>query len=106
MRIKGTKKNNVTLRQRKIKNNQFSLYLDIYRDGVRSYEYLKLYIKESPRTAAERATIKETLVLAEKIRTLREAELQTTMPSAFIPPHKSKVNLQRFLQAVYFAVCE
>ena len=95
MRIKGTKKNNVTLRQRKIKNNQFSLYLDIYRDGVRSYEYLKLYIKESPRTAAERATIKETLVLAEKIRTLREAELNHNA-FGFTPPHKSKVNLHDF----------
>ena len=95
MRTKGTKKNNVSLRQRKLRNGNISLYLDIYREGIRSYEYLRLYIKESPRTAAERATIKETLVLAEKIRTLREAELNHNA-FGFTPSHKSKVNLHDF----------
>lgn len=95
MRTKGTKKNNVTLRQRKTTTGYFSLYLDIYREGVRSYKYLRLYIKEHPRTAQERATIKETLALAEKARALHEVELNNNA-FGFTPPHKSKVNIHDF----------
>ena len=33
----------VRIRQRKLKNGNISLYLDIYSDGVRKYESLSLY---------------------------------------------------------------
>ena len=37
-------KNFVRLRNKKLANGNKSLYLDIYRDGVRSYEFLKMYL--------------------------------------------------------------
>ncbi len=70
---KGTKKNNVTLREKPLANGNISLYLDIYRDGVRVKEYLKLYVVEKPKSTAERAENKETLRLAEEIRTARQS---------------------------------
>ena len=63
---KGTKKNNVTLREKALSNGNISLYLDIYRDGVRVKEYLKLYIVKKPKNTFERQQNKETLQLAEK----------------------------------------
>lgn len=87
---KRTKKNNVTLREKPLSKGNISLYLDIYRDGVRSYEFLKLYIMDKPRTPIERTCNKETLELAEKIRIQRENDLNN---SAFgqITPEKKKV---------------
>ena len=72
---KGTKKNNVVLREKALSNGNISLYLDIYRDGVRTYEFLKLYVSVKARTIIEREKNRETLELAEKIRTQRESEL-------------------------------
>ncbi|MBR5189678.1 MAG: hypothetical protein IKW17_05395 [Paludibacteraceae bacterium] len=34
----------IRLRLKKLANGNQSIYLDIYRNGVRSYEFLKLYI--------------------------------------------------------------
>jgi len=87
---RGVKKNNVTLREKPLVNDNISLYLDIYRDGVRSYEFLKLYINDKARTPIERQRNKENLELAEKIRTQRESDLNH---SAFgiISPAKQKV---------------
>ncbi len=95
---KGTKKNNVVLREKKLANDNLSLYLDIYRDGVRSYEFLKLYVNANPRTPADRLSNKETLELAETIRTQRESEMNH---SAFglVAPTKQKVLYQDFVKS-------
>jgi len=68
----------VTLRKR-LKNNKVSLYLDIYSNGVRSYEYLKLYLYQengnlSKQTKEEN---KKTIELAETLRSKRHYEIQT-----------------------------
>ena len=34
----------IRLRMKSLSNGSKSLYLDIYRDGKRTYEYLKMYI--------------------------------------------------------------
>ncbi|RZT96015.1 site-specific recombinase XerD [Ancylomarina subtilis] len=57
----------VTLRQRK-KNGKISLYLDYYNKGKRKFDYLGLYLTPEPCTKLERATNKQTLDLANKIR--------------------------------------
>lgn len=94
---KGTKKNNVTLREKALSKGNISLYLDIYRDGVRVKEYLKLYIVDKPKNTFERQQNKETLQLAEEIRTARETELNH---SAFglVSPVKKRINFLEFFQ--------
>lgn len=65
----------ITLRKRKLKTGNTSLYLDIYHNGKREYEYLNLYII-SPKTPKDRVINKETLLLAEAIRGERQVQLQ------------------------------
>ncbi len=50
----ATAKEPVTVRFKELSKGRKSIYLDIYRNGVRSYEFLKLYL-EPERTPAERA---------------------------------------------------
>ena len=38
----------IRLRMKPLSDGSKSLYLDIYRDGKRTYEYLKMYIMEKP----------------------------------------------------------
>ncbi len=65
----------VRLRQRKMSSGNTSLYLDIYIDGKRSYEYLRLYlIPETSRK--DRELNRETLQLAEAIRAKRVVEVR------------------------------
>ena len=40
----GKSKEPIRLRQRKTASGNITLYLDIYLNGKRSYEYLKLYL--------------------------------------------------------------
>lgn len=95
---KGTKKNNVTLREKALSNNKASLYLDIYRDGMRSYEFLKLYINNKPRTPIEREANNTTFELAEKIRTERETELNYK-EFGFVAPKKSNLLFFEYAQS-------
>jgi len=95
MKRKGTKKENVIIREKKLAGGKISLYLDIYRSGQRSYEFLKLYILEKPRTPEERQKNNETLQLAENIRSKRESELNH-QEFGFIPPHRQNINFLDF----------
>ncbi len=71
----GKSKEPIRLRKRKLKDGSFSLYLDIYNEGQRTYEYLKLYLM--PGTSKEvRAKNKETMLLAEAVRAKRLVEFQ------------------------------
>lgn len=63
----------VKLRKRKLKNGNISLYLDIYYNGVREYEFLKLYLS-SKRSDNEKN--KQTLQLANSIKAKRIVEIQ------------------------------
>ena len=70
-------KNNgpVALRQKTLKDGRTSLYLDIYHEGKRSYEFLKLYLLPG-RGKEEREHNNETLKLAAAIRAKRVVEIQ------------------------------
>lgn len=59
----------IHLRKKKLKDGRESLYLDVYNDGQRSYEFLKLYIKRG------KPENKEILLLAEKIKAQRLIDL-------------------------------
>lgn len=94
---KGTKKNNVVLREKELANGNISLYLDIYRDGQRSYEFLKLYINPKARTPIDKEQNRSNYELANRIRTDRENELNN-LAFDYIPPTKKKVLFFEFAQ--------
>lgn len=64
------KKAPVTLREKTLANGSKSLYLDIYRDGKREYEFLKLYLINA-RTPLEREQNRQTLATAQAIKAKR-----------------------------------
>ena len=64
-------KNFVRLRNKKLANGNKSLYLDIYRDGVRSYEFLKMYLVPEKNNVTARQQNENTLQAAEVIRSER-----------------------------------
>jgi len=94
---KGTKKNNVILREKALINGNVSLYLDIYRDGKRSYEFLKLYVNAKARTPLERQANKEVFELAERIRTQKESDLNH-LTHGQISPTTKRINFLDYYQ--------
>ena len=75
--MKATKKPKepVRLREKPIANGNTSLYLDIYVNGRRSYEFLKLYLVPENSRADKEANAR-TLSLANAIKAQRIVELQ------------------------------
>jgi|SRR5690606_8895826 len=70
---------NVSIRKRKKKDGQESLYLDYYLPKAkqkRRKESLNLYLYSLPSTSKERAHNKKTSLLAESIRSKRFLEMQ------------------------------
>jgi len=65
----------VKLREKALTNGNKSLYLDIYRDGKREYEFLKLYLINA-KTPIERDQNKQTLATAQAIKAKRQIEIQ------------------------------
>jgi site-specific recombinase XerD len=67
----------ITLREKPLQDGRLSLYLDIYEDGMRRYEFLKLYIYPETNDVT-RAKNKETRKLAEVVRGKRLVEAQNS----------------------------
>lgn len=65
----------IRLRQRKTASGNISLYLDIYLNGKRTYEFLKMHLIPE-RMRADRERNRETLKLADAIRAKRVVELR------------------------------
>lgn len=65
----------VRLREKKIANGGISLYLDIYHNGKRSYEFLKLYLIDA-KTPIEKEQNRQTLQTALSIKAKRQIEIQ------------------------------
>ena len=63
----------VRLRTKKLANGNESIYLDVYVDGKRKYEYLKLYLLPGKVNAAKN---KETIKFANAIKAKRTIEIQ------------------------------
>ena len=70
-----SQKEPVRLRERRLANGNISLYLDIYREGKRQREFLKLYLFQA-KTPAEREQNRQTLATAQAIKAKRQIELQ------------------------------
>jgi integrase len=71
----SAKKEPVRLREKALSNGSKSLYLDIYSDGKREYEFLKLYLVPA-KTPLDKQQNKETLATAQAIKAKRQIELQ------------------------------
>jgi site-specific recombinase XerD len=84
-------KQSVRLREKLISGGNKSLYLDIYKDGQRRYEFLKIYVVGSPRTPEERSLYRENYELAEKIRSIRENEIIHNQ-HGIVSPQSKKIN--------------
>lgn len=65
----------VEIRERDLEKGKVSLYLDIYADGKRTYQFLKLYPLKSPKTPKERAERKEIYRKADAMRVKVESDL-------------------------------
>lgn len=70
-----TLKEPVRLRERPLKSGNISLYLDIYTNGKRHYDFLGLYLVPE-QTAKDRAQNKQTLALANAIKSQRIVDIQ------------------------------
>lgn len=80
----------IRLRTKELADGSKSLYLDIYRNGKRTYEYLKMYlIPETDRNARQQN--ETTMAAANAIKSRRIIEL--TSGEAGIVNHKDKVYL-------------
>ncbi|MGZ5283436.1 MAG: Arm DNA-binding domain-containing protein, partial [Bacteroidia bacterium] len=87
----------VKLRTKVVKQG-ISLYLDIYNNGQRKYEFLKLYYEDKPKTAEAKQHKKEALSLAEQIRAKRLLQLEQNRYD-LTPAFKAKVLLIDFFEA-------
>src|SRR5680860_1334093 len=75
----------VHLRKKKLKTGKLSLYIEFYKGiqtlengktkHLRDYEYLQLYLKQNPKSAAEKKKNQEQLELAEQILAIRKVEV-------------------------------
>jgi integrase len=90
----------IRLRQKQLADGNISLYLDIYHDGERSYEFLKLYLIPE-RTRTDRETNRSTLALANSIKAKRIVDLQNGSYG-----FKPKANDEVFFFDYYRMMCE
>ena len=72
--MKGIKET-IRLLQKKLANGNISLYLDIYRNGKREYEFLKMYLIPE-RSKTDKETNRQTLQLANSIKSKRIVAMQ------------------------------
>jgi integrase len=84
----------IKIREKKLKDGRLSLYLDIYHNGRRSYEFLDIYLTK------DKQLNKESKDLAENIRAKRQIELQSRDHN-FTPQFKKKINFSDYFKNVY-----
>ena len=96
----GAAKEPIRLRKRTTPTGNVSLYLDIYLNGKRSYEYLKMYLVPE-KTKADKEKNRQTLQLAEAVKAKRIVELQNG-EFGFNAAYKLETNFLDY----YRAMCE
>jgi integrase len=81
----------ITIREKKLKSGKKSLYLDIYKDGQRRYDFLGLYL------TGNKQEDKETMQLAENIKAKRQLEMAHN-DHGFTPSFKKKANFIEYFE--------
>lgn len=112
-KIQTKTKENPKLQQKELADGRQSLYLEYYIGynkavdeatgkekikHIRSKAYLGLYLLANPRTPEEHQKNKETLALANEIRTDKEREL-INQKYGKISPVKQKINFMDYYQS-------
>lgn len=87
----------VRIRTKKLSNGNESVYLDIYYDGKRKKEYLKLYLVPE-RTRSDKLKNKETLELASTVKAKRIVELRSDTFGFETTKANQKTNLLEWLE--------
>ncbi len=87
----------IRLRMKELSNGNKSLYLDIYRDGKRSYEYLKMYLIPEV-DAISRQQNQATLIAANTIKSKRIIELTNGEAGIKQPAEEKKVLLSDWMR--------
>ena len=88
----------VKLRKKKLSGGKISLYLDIYLNGQRQYEFLNLHLFKGTNSRIK-ATNKDMLELAETIRENRQTELQYSEHD-IIPRFKRNADFVKYFKKV------
>lgn len=88
----------VRIRTRKLSNGNESLYLDIYKDGKRTYEFLKLYLVPET-SAAARAQNTNTMQAAQAIKSRKIIELTNEAAGIKTVRSTAKITLTQFFTA-------
>lgn len=96
----GASKEPIRIRKKALANGNTSLYLDVYRNGGREYEFLKLYLIPE-KTKADKEKNRQTMQLAEAIKSKRIVELQNG-EYGFNAAYKIDTNFLDY----YKAMCE
>ena len=86
----------VRLRSKTLKNGNQSLYLDIYRNGTRHYEFLKLYLIKG-NSAGIRERNENTLRAANAIKAERIMEIADSAAGITKSAHRGKMQLSVLL---------
>lgn len=88
----------VKLRRRRLENGQESLYLDIYTDGLRRYEFLKMYLIPEV-TPADRSRNTNTLQAANAIKAQRILEITNHKAGVIDATAGRKITIGAFISA-------
>lgn len=98
MKEKNNSKEPVTIRYKELANGNLSIYLDIYKDGKRAYEFLKLYLL--PETGKDRMERKrknkETREVANLIKAQRILDIKNGM-AGIESKNKGKMKLSDYI---------
>jgi integrase len=94
-KTKHKAKEPVKLRFKPLINGNKSIYLDIYQDGNREYEFLKLYLVPE-RTPIDKHTNKEILQLAETIKAQKIIDLNSSNHNISVSKQNAKADFIEF----------
>ena len=89
----------VTIRFKELKNGSKSIYLDIYVNGRRSYEFLKLYLVPE-RNAAAKAQNANTMTAAQTIKSQRIIDITNGKAGIKSKDTRSKMLLHDWLEII------
>ncbi len=87
----------VKLRKKPLSDGSTSLYLDIYENGQRKYEFLKFHLYKKPRNPFEIQHNKETLSLAESIAAKKQIEMQAGQHN-LTPQFRKNINFIEYFE--------